>query len=58
MMEYALAIVLLVVVGALVFLWRRGALTIDKAKAKQETDEAWDHIQKDVRNWRDKLDKK
>jgi len=46
-------IAFIVVFVALVFLWRRGA--IDKTKAKQEADDAWLHIQKDVRSWRDKL---
>jgi ArsR family metal-binding transcriptional regulator len=51
-----IALLCLLVVG--VALYRRGAISVDKTKVKQEADSAWGHIQDDVRNWRDKLDKK
>jgi hypothetical protein len=49
---------LLLLVGAAIVLWRRGAIAVDKDKVKREADDAIDHIRDDVRNWRDKLDKK
>jgi|WetSurMetagenome_2_1015567.scaffolds.fasta_scaffold1066009_2 hypothetical protein len=51
-----IALLFLLVAG--VVLYRRGAIAVDKTKVKEEADSAWEHIQKDVRNWRDKLDQK
>jgi hypothetical protein len=46
-----------VVAGVAAFLWRRGALALDRDKAKAGVDSVMGDIQRDVHNWRDKLGK-
>ena len=59
-MEVVLLIVIgvcAVIIGAGVFLWRRNALAIDKAKAQAEAMDLMGDVKRDLSNWRDKLGK-
>ena len=60
-MEWVIGILLVVCVVAIALatvLWRRGAIKVDRERTRQEVDEALEHMRADIRNWRDKLDKK
>lgn len=49
--------VCVIVIGAALFLWRRGAIAVDVAKAKAGAIDLMDDTKRDVSKWRDKLGK-
>jgi len=55
---WMMLVVCVVVIGGAAFLWRRGALSIDKDKAKGAVDDFVADTKKDVSKWRDDLEKK
>ena len=55
---WGIIIVCIALIGLAVFLYRRGALTVDTEIARQELRDIEEDTARDIKNWRDKLDKK